>query len=408
MPQSIPPLSQSKHEDIACPENYIIKHKDSVVPADSLFSDRGNEVHGTMSKYVMGCTKHKVASNWGFFDRLAEAAGPDAGVILDGMRDNMVVDWKHVYDCELWLCLDDDLNVVAVPEQMQHASREAKKEWAQANGVAYEGTLDVLMFPDETKAHIDDYKSHWRPFDADTFQSKLYPFLVFIYFPSVQEVTFELIFVRFKNARRSVTYTREDLPKLATEIERSRKRQKEFHVLAETNRKSIPALPGTHCIYCPHLPKLTCPLGKMNPYEPSMTLEDRLKQVVWMQQARPYHLDIIKAHVEQFNQPVTFDDGNGQRQVAAFQPTESGYFPLIDTANMLQEWVECGDDPTLLNGLRVGSSQLKSKLKAKKRAALDQRIRDTVMVKETKVKFSIKSPDGSTDDGRPDYGGEEW
>jgi hypothetical protein len=396
-PSQIPPLSQSRHETMSCPEFYVLQELDGVRQPDSLFSDRGTEIHRIMSRYVMGCTEHKVQANWKYFDRLAEAAGPDAGVILDGMRDNYIVDWEHTFSCELRLAMDDE---------MQPLTKDGM-DLPQFLSTSYEGTLDVLKFMDEQHAHIDDYKSHWRPFDADTFQSKLYPFLVFINFPSVQEVTFELIFVRFKNARRSVTYTREDLPKLAAEIERSRKRQKAFHAQAEANRKSVPALPGPHCIYCPHLPKLTCPLGKMNPYDETLTLEDRLKHVVWMQQARPYHLEIIKAHVSQFNMPVTFEDGNGQKQVAAFQPTESGYFPLIETANMLQEWVDCGDDPTLLNGLRVGSSQLKSKLKAKKRAALDQRIRDTVMVAETKVKFSIKSPDGSTDDGRPDYG-EEW
>ncbi len=282
MPQSIPPLSQSRQATMACPEFYVLQELDGVRQPDSLFSDRGSEIHRIMSRYTMGCTEHKVSANWKYFDRLTEAAGPDAGIILDGMRDNLVVDWEHTYACELWLALGEDLNPLAGVEK-----------GSSIPVAAYEGTLDALLFADEQHARIPDYKSHWRPFDADTFQSKLYPFLVFMHFPSVQEVTFELIFVRFKNARREVTYTRADLPKLAAEIERSRKRQKAFHAQAEIDRESIPALPGSHCIYCPHLPKLTCPLGKMNPYDETLTLEDRLKQVVWMQQARPYHLDII-------------------------------------------------------------------------------------------------------------------
>ncbi len=402
-----PPLSQSKHEMLACPESYTAQVIEGEQTADSLYSDRGNEIHDVMARYVMGCTQHEVTANWAYFDKLAEAVGPDAGLILDGMRDNYVVDYEHVFECELWLCLDESFHALLC-SGAEGYSRPQKAAWGIERGVCYEGTLDVLTFNTEASAKIEDYKSHWRPFDADTFQSKFYPFLVFQSFPSVEEVEFELIFTRFKNARRSVKYTRDDLPRLAAEVERSRKRQIAVHKQAEEHRELVKALPGSHCLYCPKLRGLTCPLGTMNPYDAGLTLEDRLRQVVFFNQARSYHLDIIKAHVEQFNTPVEFEDGNGQKQVAGYHATEGGYFPLVETLKRLTDWCGASDDgdPVLFNGLRVGSTQLKAKLKAKKRAILDLELKENIMVKESKIKFAIKSPDGQVDDGRPDV--EEW
>jgi len=180
-----------------------------------------------------------------------------------------------------------------------------------------------------------------------------------------------------------------------------------LHRQAEANRKSVLALPGSHCIYCPRLSDLSCPLGKMNPYDSGLTPEQRLVQITWMNQAKAHQIAIVKDYVEAQKKPVVFEDGNGNKYTASFAPTESVYFPLIETMAALMDWREAGDDKTLFNTLRVGSSQLKAKLKAKSRATLDQHLRDSIAVKETKVKFAIRQPDGTVDDGRPDTQ-EEW
>lgn len=386
----IPPLSQSREAKLACPEFYALTEIDGVQPAPSVFSDRGTEVHKVIQCYAEQCFLHQVPSDWGVFDILASSLGPDAGEIVDRMRDNLIIDWEHFHKAELYLWLTGEFD----PR-------------ADLKPYAYEGTLDAVYL-NGTSGKIEDYKSHWRPFDADTFQSKLYPFLLMQHYSQVEEVEFVYIFVRFKNARRSVTYTRADLPKLAAEIERARKRQLAIHekrsmVITRgawptkpselpmgTGRSYMEAIPGSHCVYCPHLAKGTCPLGSRNPYA-EMTLEDRLRQVVYFDQARKHQLTIIKEYVDQAQKPVEFTTGTGDKYTAAFGATESGYYPLVESVAMLAEWVgDNPDDNKLWDNLRVGSTQLKSKLKAKKRADLDQRMRDTVMVKETAVKFAIR------------------
>lgn len=412
MAQVIPPLSQSRYEQMACPEQYALVQIDGVKTPPSNPSNRGTEVHGVLAPYQLYCGKHEVNSDWGEFDRLTEATGSEAADILNGMRDNYTVDWEHLLGVEHWLGLKEDLS-----------ANVCMKGSPMAQKTAYEGTLDGLYFTDldigsdtATKVYIPDFKSHWRPFDADTFQSKLYPFLVFQHYETIEEVTFELIFTRFKNARRSVTYTRENLPALAAEIERARKRQIAIHdkvgyplVPVPDGKKNeywagdrvpMDAIPGAHCTYCPHLAKGTCPLGEANPYG-SMTLEDRLKHVVQIDAARKFHLGIIKDYVDNSLLPVSFEDGSGNKYEAAFRAQESsGYFPLLLTVAMLMEYAEVNpDDKTLFNRLRVGSSQLKPKLKAKKRVDLDQRLRDSVMVKETAVRFGIKGVEEEEEEG---------
>jgi hypothetical protein len=408
--KATPPLSQSRESKLVCAEFYSVTEIDGVETPPSVYSDRGDEVHHVMAQYALGCAKREVPSDWELFDQIAEAVGPEAGAMLDGMRDNLVIDWEHLFCVETWLGLKEDLS----PNVCQKGSEAARL-------TAYEGTPDAIYFTEMknddysdgvgTKAYIPDFKSHWRPFDADTFQAKLYPFLVFQHFPEIQEVMFELIFTRYKSARRSVTYTRDDVVKLAWEIERARRKQTLIHERAKAHGKwdystseyplgvgagsiDVPrepqgATPGSHCIYCPHLAKGTCPLGSTNPYG-MMTLEERLKQVVYLDQARKHQLEIIKSFVDASRAPVSFEAGD-QKYTASFAASESGYFPLVPTVSMLSEWIgENPEDKTLWERLRVGSTELKSKLKAKKRAILDQRLRDEVMVKETSVRFGIR------------------
>ena len=76
-------------------------------------------------------------------------------------------------------------------------------------------------------------------------------------------------------------------------------------------------------------------------------------------------------------------------------------FPLIPTMQHLIDWKSAApDDVAWFDQLVVGSTALKSKLKAKKRATLDQAIRDSARP-VTKVKVQLHKP-------KDDNEKEEW
>lgn len=371
----IPPLSQSKHEKMACPESYIQGEVNGKHMPDNLFSDRGTEIHKVMAQYVQHCTEKGVPADWSKFDELAKAAGPEAGRILDGMRENYVVDYDHVIMTETTMMLTKDFEpIFKIPDEAL---------------AAYEGTPDVVLVLDEKRAKIEDYKSHPRPFDADTFQSKLYPFFVFMYMPEIEEVTFELIFVRYRNARRSVTYTRDQVPALMVEIERARERQIHFHEMA-ANGEELPVLPGNHCVYCPMLAATTCPIRELNIHA-NLPIGDRMRFHIWAEMQRKQNIEVLKAHVDA-NGPVRVYDGKGQAYEYGPHASEGGYYPLVSTLLALNKWKEMGGEDPFLWDLRVASTQIKSKLKSPKRADLDQWFRDTVLVKETKTPCKLTRP----------------
>lgn len=413
--ESIPALHQSTQTTMACPEFYVTAKVDGHETPPNIHSDRGTQVHHVMAGYGAYCAQKKVGQDWGAFDQLAAAVGLDAGIILDGLRDNYVVDFEHLYATELLLMLDEDFaptvtddKGVVHPEPFPGAIYSEKR-------AAYASTLDVVNI-DGNRAKIDDFKSHFRPFTPDTFQSEMYPFILLQHLAWLEEVEFELIFVRFRNARRSVTYKREDMVDIIRDLERARQRQKQFHILAaEPGRPGIEALPGPHCVYCPKMVDLTCPWRQFNPYT-AVDGPERLKFAVWAGKA----LEANRGPLQDFvtyseTGTISYADDNGNIHTAKMESTESNYYPAVQTLAMLVEWNEaCGGDPTLFNGLRISSTQLKPKLKAKKRAILDQRIRGDkeagipgIAVKETKTTFKIRTSDGEpVDDGAPKYGEE--
>jgi len=80
----------------------------------------------------------------------------------------------------------------------------------QTVGFAYLGRLDLVQLHSRTRAQIDDWKSYFQIVNADTFQSKFYPLLLFCRNPALQKVTFVLEFVRYGTSRK-VEYLRSDV-----------------------------------------------------------------------------------------------------------------------------------------------------------------------------------------------------
>lgn len=361
----IPANRQSLVEIASCPHSYAVQIIEGRQMPGGMQSARGTEIHQVMSRYIAHCAHRKVVADWAEFDRLALGAGPEAAQILNGLRDSYAVDFEHVYETELNLGADE----------------------GEANG-----TLDVLLFPSETIAKIEDFKSHPRPFEPDTDQSKRYAFLVFKNFPQVEAVTFELIFVRYANCRRSVEFTREDLPALTQQMVNSRLRQERIHADYEAG-EPLPVLPGKHCQYCPLLQTPGgCPIAESNPHATS-TPEEWGRYLVWLDKQRSVATETLKDIVDARGTPVQITDGNGRVTNIGFREHESKQYPLLKVLPLLMDYREATPgDIGWLDKLLISSTKLKSYLKAKKRSFLHQCVDDTAAEPVTKVKFGISVP----------------
>lgn len=363
--ETVPPLRQSLVEVSACPHSYAVQVIEGKVMPGGLQSARGTEIHAVMSRYIRHCTQRKVAADWAKFDELAYGTGAEAAAILNGLRDNYSVDYEHVYDTELTLACEE------------------------GDG---EGTLDVLLFGNPTLAKIEDFKSHPRPFEPDTDQSKRYSFLVFENFPTVDEVTFELIFVRYANCRRSVTFTRkDDYAALHQHMLNTRRRQERIHEDYAAGR-DLPCYPGKHCNYCPLLQKpLACPISEFNPETTDPEVQARF--VVWASAARSVAMEALKNRVDASGVPVRIADGNGRVTEIGFRESESRVYPLLKVMPLLLDYQHSTpNDVAWLDKLLVSSTKLKSYLKTKKRAFLHQCIEDQAAEPVTKTKFDIFVP----------------
>ncbi|MGP8268926.1 MAG: PD-(D/E)XK nuclease family protein [Terracidiphilus sp.] len=381
--QNIPTLRQSSYEKMACPHSYAAQEIEGKRMPSGLQSQRGTEIHTVMSRYIDHCVKRQVPADWAKFDELAAGAGPEASTILEGLRDNYAVDWEHVYGTELTM----GINI---------AGNEGDEDDTT-------GTLDVLLFLNEQKAKIEDFKSHPRPFDPDTFQSKVYALFVLLLFPSVQEVAFELIFVRYANCRRSATFTRADVPMLAMQVRHGRERQLRIHEQHDAG-EILESYPGNHCCYCPLLQTAqACPIADFNPHA-TMQLVDRLKFAIWAQQVKKVNDDVMKAYVDATGEPIETRDANGRLYQIGVVSSESAQYPLPMVLEALTDWEHAsGED--LKPKLLVSSTKLKQFAKAKKRVVLDQYLHDHAET-ISKPKFKISTP-AETDNGEINER-EEW
>lgn len=370
---NVPLLRQSLVEIKSCPHSYALQVIEGHKMPGGPQSARGTEIHHVMSQYINHCAKARVPADWARFDALALGAGAEAAEILNGLRDNYTVDFEHVYDTELTLSSD-----------------------VGAAG----GTLDVLLFLAPTKAKIEDFKSHPRPFDPKTDQSKRYPFLIFETFPEVEEVTFELVFVRYANCRRSVTYTRADYAELRQHVINERESQETIHRRYEAG-EVLEAIPGKHCQYCPLLQKpAACPIAESNP-EVSSDPQDWAKFIVWADKARGVAMQALKNRVDATGIPVEFLDGNGRPVQVGFTEHISQQFPLLATLPFLFEHRDTyEDDVEWIGKLLISSTKLKQYLKTKRRAITHQAIMDNAAVAVSKPKFGITLP-AETDDSEP-------
>jgi hypothetical protein len=414
-----PPLSQSLVKTLGCPRSYKAIVIDGLKPPPSGPSDRGTEVHEVAAAYTDYCVARKVPGDWTAFDRIAASVGAEAFAILEGVRDNYVVDFEHVVGTEIWFCLDDNFNVVIAPKGSREWSREEKEEWAAHNGVAYAGTIDIGLLMD-TEGGIDDWKSNIRPFDAPDQQSDQYALAWFLMNPELETVTFRFRFVRYRNCERTADYTRADLPRLMSALEHWRAKQLAIHEHPERAE----AIPSKQCLYCPLLNQ-GCPIDPaVNPYAGRDPLQ-WTKRLVYLTRAMKQAKEILKEALEATGEPIEYVDGTGERYFFGKKATESEVFPLFEMdamrkvvirddqgrprmpiAEALENWFDVApDDAPLFKGINISSTGLKAPLKAGKRAIIHQAVMDNTR-KVTKVKLGLHQPDDDPEEEARERDGE--
>ncbi len=365
----LPPLSQSRYEDLACETLYAAKHIAQLPDADSEAAQRGTTIHEIVAAYVNHLVRTKQKTDYAFLDVVADNASPEVLTVLEKIRESYQFDPGDVLETEMHLVLDENFRPTTDPDRVE-----------------YEGTLDLVLLPTMIEAEIHDWKSYFQIIDATTFQSKFYPLLLMCAIPSIERVKFVLEFVRY-GATREVTYTRADLPSLKRLAIAANDRRKAIH--ASTAPRS--ASPGRHCMWCPLLPAIPtegrkgCPLAMTNPYA-TMTPEERVSFAVWLREAQKQNEKVLKNMMVERG-TIRAQDGNGAVYAAEFVAQACKSYPLAETGSALVDWLNLHpNDAGFAEHLTV--SGLHSPLKAKKREELKARL-DEVAVTQLVTKLRV-------------------
>jgi hypothetical protein len=415
----IPPLRQSTEETMSCPLFYAeVFIKGKKVPG-GMDAARGTEIHKTMAAYLSHCARKQVGMDLNAFESFSRGAGPQAHKILAGLRDGFTVDYDHLFATELMMSLDESLDPTDLVSELQGILRDSELP------AAHQGTLDgVYIFRSENHILIDDFKSHARPFDPDDKpQGKKYALFIFKHFAWAEKVTFRLTFVRYKNLTRSVIYTRDQVPMLVEVLKAARARQETIHAKHDAGEE-IEAIPGAHCTYCPLLSDRSCPIAEFNP-QLQLSPEDRLKFHLWYAAFSKVNNSALKDYVNGTGKNVILKDYNQKIYLYGpvesesdvlplFQPTADGIVideqgnPSMPIISLLMDYAHSTpDDTAWMAKLVISSTAMKSYLKAKKRAFLDQAVSDTAE-KVTKVKLKVSKPLDAIPEEVEDEDREEW
>lgn len=423
MIEQIPPLSQTKREQMSCEYGYAIENTDLVQigglqTPDTPASARGQDVHAVIAPYALHCAQKRVPADFMFLDSLTSALGEEAATILEVCRDNITIDWQNLFAVEILWGLDSNF-------EPTYAIDHDGKAWpinpiwgieASGNPPAYVGTMDqIYLMPGGKVARLPDLKTHPRPFEADTFQGKLYTLAAMMHLPELQEVEFGLRFVRYANIVKTHKYFRSDVPQMMDDVRRIRNRQKEIHAkVAEGGELRVHG--GAHCTYCPCAIDpigIPCPDGKLNPMlkSPAEMLNWLLSSEVQMRMVK----QALQQHVDGTGESVFSQDANGkvysygpvQREKVTYPvfegSIEEGFtMPIVDA---LLNWVTTNPKDLIprkgskpwFNNLRLGATEMNRYLKTAKREIIHNAIKD-LAITETKIEYRV-TRDAEADDG---------
>src|SRR5208282_5821670 len=114
-PKPIPPLSQSRHGDMACQTLYVHKHVRRLRGAESAPAARGIEIHQVLATYISHLVKTRRTTDLEVFDALTRGTGADAQEVLEKFRDNHAFDPEKILATELHIGIDEHFLPVEHP-----------------------------------------------------------------------------------------------------------------------------------------------------------------------------------------------------------------------------------------------------------------------------------------------------
>jgi len=200
---------------------------------ESAYAARGRDFHEMAKMYVDYLVQSGQESDLVYAEDLART-GPwnaeAAGIFLSWTGSETVTP-SAVFATEYQIRLDEQLKSCAPQDAL------------------YSGDLDRIDIHGKA-AVINDYKTHFAIYEPLTAQSVFYPWLLWNVMPHLEEITFNLEFVRY-GASRTRIFRQEDLERIDSWVQDQVAR---FAVAVERNE--WPAAANTGCVYC----RLDCPL----------------------------------------------------------------------------------------------------------------------------------------------------
>jgi hypothetical protein len=405
---------------MACEYGYRLVHIDGLRTPGTPESARGTDCHAIMAPYALHCAKRRVPADFAYLDSLLDSATTEVATIMESCRDNLTIDWENLFAVEIHWGLDRQFRPTW---SYDHEGRRIEIDpiWGiEGSGEepAYCGISDqIYLMPGGIVGLTVDLKTHPRAFPADTFQGKLYTLALMMHMPKLQQATFRLQFIRYANLNTEMIYHRRDVPNMMEDCRRVRNRQLDIHAKVEAH-DILQVHGGSHCVYCPGSQKRgLCPISDMNPML-NMSPADRLSWRLWMDAANRANNKAMKDWVDGSEQEIRSQDANGKFYTFGPVAKEKVTYPLfaedgnggftLPIVDALLDWQNANPEdlqpkkaaskPWFLN-LRIGSTQLKSYLKAKKREIIDNRIKD-LATRETKVELRItRDAEADTGDG---------
>lgn len=344
------------YEAMACPASYQAQYIFGAEAPPNEYSHLGQEEHDFMLAYVGHLKDEGREQDWAYFESILPMFSNEAQKILRGFIGSMRFDPRAILTTEIRFEFDD-------------AS----------------GKPDLITLETPVDATIWDYKNYFQIIDANTFQSKLYPLLLFRHNESLETVRFVLVFMRY-GITREVTWTRAQVPFLEEVLAKARAQQLNIH---ETEGLAE-AIPGKACDYCPLLHTSRCQVNDWNP-RAAMSDEERLRYAIFLQTALKSTTAILRDHA--VNKEITTTDANGNLYSAGFKLEKRRTLPLRPALQVLQKHFErTGED--LSTRANISKTSLASLRNAKKRAVLNDELTAIEHVRDiTPFKFSRVNPE---------------
>jgi hypothetical protein len=288
------PLHPSSEPTLACAHGYRERKKHDT---ESVASRRGTEIHDFLLApngyiaHLVDAGVHQDEEWWKSALHVANC-GDDSRELLEGFLPGFTINPDQVLHLERRLYLDAEMNPTTDPTK-----------------AAISGQPDLtLLDAPARRMKITDFKSQFRIVSAEeSFQGRVYSLMKLLETQFIQEVEFELAFVRYGNAKRTVIYTREHIPHLKKAVLKVRQRQVELERQIASGSLA-PAVSGPHCVGCPLFTK--CPIKDINPYT-QQSLDDLVRFADWSKRAHAKAMEILRDAYE-FEAPPVVTDGNGR------------------------------------------------------------------------------------------------